>query len=228
MLNITSKAARFATLAIAIVSVTVFANTAGASAAFCPADVGYSPSIDDNVSASDGCQIGSTNNDRLGGDASQYQVNQDMMFGFDDWIFAAKAMDSDQDMDIGLSLVGDTISGQWSIDDIWNTMGVSSLMLVLKSGNGEPDSYVGYLITPNTTAGDYLTPFINAASGNPKDISQVSAYFRTAAVTTVPEPGSIVLIAIGLLVMTGLLARRRQRRAPKLLRVRKIDRSRLK
>lgn len=209
MLNITTKAVKFATLTVASLTVFALANTAGATAAFCPGDVGHSPSIDNNVNVTDGCQVGSTHNDSMNSAAEQHQVNLDMMFGFDDWIFAEKAMEDDQAIDIGLSIVGDTISGRWSVGDIWNTMGVSSLMLVLKGGSSsDPASYVGWLVTPGTTAGDYLTPFINAASGNPKDISHISAYFRTGAITTVPEPGSIVLIIAGLFAMTRLLARR--------------------
>lgn len=179
-----------------------FVSMAGASAAFCPDDIGNSPSIADNIDAAIGCQIGSTNNH------SASQVNADMMFGFDDWIFAEKAFDSDEAVDIGLSIVGDTISGLWSIDDIWNTMDVSSLMLVFKGGNGQPDHFVSYLITPGATSGEYLTPFINAASGNPKDISHIAAYFRTGVRVSTSEPASLALLVLGLYAMRRFLRRR--------------------
>lgn len=175
-----------------------------AGATPCPADAGHDQPISDNVNPNIGCELGSTNNDTLGGDPTMYQVNLDMMFGFDDWVFAEKAFESDQDIDIGLTVMGDTISGDWSIDDIWTSMGISALMLVFKDGSAEPDTYVGYLITPNATMGDYLTPFLNpgamGGAGTPKDISHISAYFRTGGGMHMPEPGTLALIGIGLLL----------------------------
>lgn len=173
----------------------------------CPVDEGFDQPISDNVNPNIGCELGSTNNDTLGGDPTMYGVNLDMMFGFDDWIFAEKAFEAEQDVDIGLSVVGDTISGDWSIDDIWTSLGISSLMLVFKDGSAEPNVYVGYLIAPGATMGDYLTPFLNTTSGGATDISHISAYYRTGGMS-MPEPGTLALFGVGLLAGVRLIRRK--------------------
>ena len=171
--------------------------TGQAQAVACPA------AISGKVTANSGCELGSTNNDTF----NPLQVNLDQMFGFDDWLFAQKDEDLDgideMAIDIGLSLIGTTLAGTWSIDDIWSLF--SDVMLVFKSGanNTDPDTYVGYLLVDGDTSGLYASPFTNTHNGNLKDISQVSAYVRA-----VPEPGTLALFGIGLLGF-GVMRRKR-------------------
>ena len=147
--------------------------------------------IENNVTLNAGCQIGSTNNDNIA--PPPLQVNVDMMFGFDDWVFAEKAIDPEVDIDIGLIVLGDDLTGTWEIADIWPM--VENVMLVLKganSGDVEPDTYVGYLLINGDLNGTYTTPFLKA-DGTPKEVSHISAYIRG-----VPEPGTVALLGVAL------------------------------
>src|SRR5262245_50993693 len=130
--------------------------------------------IQNNVSANAGCQIGTTNNDGIGG--GNLRVNADQMFGFNDWIFGEKAFETEQNIDAGLGTLGTKQSGYWFIDDsIWDVY--SDVMIVLKGGNAAtPDKYVGYLLVDGQDWGTYLSPFMNGTRR--RDISHISIYLR--------------------------------------------------
>ena len=159
--------------------------------------------IQDNVSPNAGCQIGSTNNDNPLPD----QVNDDQMFGFSDWLFAEKGFDSDEEIDVGFTIVGDSKSGTWSLDpSTWDIY--SDVLLVLKGGNGNtiPPFYVGYLLQEGQDAGNYLSPFFSGLRR--KDISHMSVYVRGDGDTSVPEPTTLALIGLGLVGLAYIRRRR--------------------
>ena len=156
-----------------------------------PAGDGSALSIAGNVVTNAGCQLGTTNNDSLA------QVNADSFFGFSDWGFDAR----DNDVDgvdsgtnsLGLSLVGGSISGAWSISATAFSL-FSDIMLVFKSGSGLPGVFVGYLL--NSTSGSYLSPFVNPDPDPDvlKDISHMSLYARgtgTPPTTSTTIPSTI-------------------------------------
>jgi hypothetical protein len=187
-----------------IISLTLTAILAGISvqALAVPATC-QSLGIQNNVTPSAGCQIGTVNNDNpLPG-----QVNADAMFGFTDWIFAEKGFDTDEHIDVGFTILGDGQSGSWSLDaGIWDIY--SDVMLVIKGGSGNtiPPFYVGYLLEDGEAAGTYLSPFFNGLRR--KDISHITVYVRGDGDTSVPEPTTLALIGLGLV---GLAFFRRRR-----------------
>ena len=107
---------------IAASSVFVGTQSARAASITCPALIGNSPHIADNVTPSTGCEIGGTNNDFLGSDPTLFQVNVDAMFGFNDWQFAGKAFEAESGLDIGLSVTGVASSGYGGYQG-WNQPG---------------------------------------------------------------------------------------------------------
>ena len=159
--------------------------------------------IANKVTANGGCQLGSTNNDWL----NPLQVNIDQMFGFSDWLFAEKVIDTDSSIDVGFGYTGSLLNGTWMIDDIWSVY--SEVMLVIKGavGNNVVPTYVGYLLNAGDVTGNYATPFANANNGNPKDISHMSIYVRGSGSMTVPEPGVLILLGMGILA-AGLVSRK--------------------
>jgi hypothetical protein len=161
-----------------------------------------------------GCELGTTNND------SETQVNIDLLFGFDDWEYIWRDEDGpplpdglvDWEMDASL------LSGSFSID--WADPAQGDVMFVLKDGNGEPDTYVSWLLDPGTFGlQDYAfnTPFTVPGSDSLKQISHGTFYYRDGGPTTrcldceprneVPEPGPLFLIGAGLLAMRATVKR---------------------
>jgi hypothetical protein len=161
------------------------------------------------VTGTTGCELGTTNNDTL----NPSQVNLDLMFGFDDWMFAQK--DDDLDLagvdetyfDMGLSLTGGTKNGTWSINNIWSE--ATEVMLVFKGGDdANPNTYVGYLLSNGIITGAYESPFTKLKNGEIKlkGISHVTAYVRGV---TIPEPGTFALLGLGLAIM-GFASRKKR------------------
>lgn len=187
---------------VVIGAVLVFGALSGAEAATtsCTSAGFGGADISGKVTANAGCAVGSTNNDTLN---PTLQVNDDGFFGLTDWQFAGKVIENASGIDIGLSITGTTLSGTWSIDDVWATY--DSIMLVFKDGNGLPANFVGYLLVSGDTAGNYMTPFSNTINGNPKNISHISAYVSTSAV---PIPAALPLLLTALAGL-GFIGRRK-------------------
>ena len=160
--------------------------SARAAGITCPPLIGSNPPIADNVNPSTGCEIGSTNTDFHGADLTLFQVNLDGIFGFSDWEFAGKVIETESgSIDIGLSATGGSISGTWSVDDdLWTR--ISDLMLVFKGGvPKDPGHYVSYLIADGATSGAYITPFWTPTGrGGAADTSHISAYVRMGTVSS--------------------------------------------
>ncbi len=152
------------------------------------------------------CELGTDQGNPGQNNDSTARVNADAMFGLTGWTYLAKDNDlngtDEGPFQAALDIDGTTLAGDWDI--ITATVSIfNQFMIVMKDGNGIPDTYIGYLVT--SLSGTYATPFLNGR--NPKNISHVSLYGRTV-VSTVPVPaaGLLLLGALGALS----LARRRK------------------
>jgi hypothetical protein len=203
-------------VALAVCGLVAGSGSAQAAGITCSASIGFNPPISAHVTPSTGCEIGSTTNDFLGPNPAEYQVSKDAIFGFSDWIFADKAFESETAVPIGLTITGDTISGTWSIDDIWTSLGVSHLMFVFKGGSAQvPSEYVAYMIETGAVTGSYLTPFKHHMKDQPTDISHISVYYRLGTPPPpppdVPEPSTLVLLGLGFAAVGARLRNKRGR-----------------
>lgn len=164
-----------------------------------------------------GCELGSTNNDFL---ADPLQVNVDQMFGFDDWEYVWKD-EVGPPLPEGLAsfeLNTNLLSGSFSIN--WATPAQGQVMFVLKDGMDDPDTFVGWLLDPGSFGLQeyaFNTPFLNTSTGELKQISHATFYYRNGGPTTlcvdcepnnVPVSATMPLMAIGGL---GLLWARRRK-----------------
>ena len=183
----------------------------GASAATCTSAeaMGVKPNA--------GCEVGSTNNDKLNvGDDKELQVNIDQLFGMDDWVFLAKDDFGDggpNGTDEGdaslLTASGSTTAGSFSIaQSVFDAY--KSVLVVLKGGQGKTtqENYIGYLVVDSdTNAFAYMSPFFNPKNQNPKGISHISLY-GSGEMSPIPLPAAGWMLLAGL---GGLAAARRRK-----------------
>jgi hypothetical protein len=199
--NARTRIASAALFALSLVAID--AGTAHASGIVCP--VAYASAVTLNA----GCQIGGDHNDFL----APLQVNEDSLFGYDDWVFAGKAVGTSTDepvIDIGFGATGNGLGGEWFVDDdLWTGLGIANLMIVMKGGAAnQPGGFLAFLIETGETEGTYVSPFVNLR--NPTvltGISHLSAYVRQDEGEDVPEPASLALVGIGLLAAAARLRR---------------------
>lgn len=154
------------------------------------------PRYENYASPTLGCELGSTNND------SATQVNLDALFGETAWdeIWRSGSSENESQTTIFDLVMFDNEYGTFSID--WTDW--DSLLFVQKDGNGDPNTYVSWLLDPGELNFTFETPFLNTISGNAKDISHLTWYGIEGGgggINQVPEPAPLALMGLGLLVM---------------------------
>ena len=206
-------------VAVFFIALAAVLSTSGVSQAVsCNIDTGtvIDTRIADAVTGTSACQLGTENNDFL----NPLQVNDDLMFGYDDWDFRYKkdyeTTGGADTSSLELSLLADSggdarKSGTWTIKSTAFSM-YQDIMLVFKDGMGVPDVYVGYLLS--MTSGDCDSPFKNSNNANLKEISHISIYTRGTQVGLPPEvpiPAALPLFGTGLAIL-GFLGWRKKRK----------------
>lgn len=184
---------RLATGLLTVVGIFSFSNAFGAIAL---SDVTWN----EGVANSTETFLGNTNNDQ----PAPETVNQDSVFGFNDW---AEVQD---DTDVSGT------SGEWSTTV--NLAAYTDVMIVLKGGNGngiDPSNYVAYrapILTNESSGSDYYfsgtwdSPF---EKNGPTDVSHYTIYAR-GQTSPVPIPAAAWLFGSALIGMVGVGARRKR------------------
>ena len=226
------------TFGSALVLGLAFAGSANAGFVSCTGD---DYDISGKVTPSTDCSIlkpiGGNTNDFVGGnDSSDWTVNQEAFFDYDDWLFEGRwQYDKEQEkLVVGegdeftrlFRFDGDAQSGDWTLTgDFWDSN--SDLMFVLK--DGADTNLVGYLIQEFVESGTqefvesgtYESPFTDppfpTGNDNARDISHISIYYREGdgngngtPPAEVPAPGVLGLFGLGLLGLGWITMSRRK------------------
>ncbi|TGN41913.1 PEP-CTERM sorting domain-containing protein [Marinobacter confluentis] len=133
----------------------------------------------------------------------------DGLFPGDSWTYAGELTGAGSDSFFTIDVISGSfgsspVNGEWAIaDSFWDTYSEAVVSMHVGQGGGAPDAWAWELAS-NATSGTWSYQ-VNSGTGG--GLSNIKLFGRGTPVT-VPEPGSLALLGLGLVCLIGMAKRK--------------------